>query len=229
MTTFTERLFYRVEPIWQSYLEHPFVKGIGDGTLDKEKFKHWLRQDYVYLIDYTRLFALGVTKARDLKTMTLFGTLVHETLHTEMQLHRNYAAKFGISEQQLEETAPASTTTGYTSYMLDHAQRGDIAHVIAAVLTCTWSYNYIGRALNQRESASEHPFYGEWIQTYSDDAFTELSDELIKMMDHIAEGKSEAELQALEDIVVRTSYYEYMFWDMAERQEMWPVEDKKMK
>lgn len=223
--TFTERLYQRVAPIWDSYLDHPFVKGIGNGTLDKEKFKHWLKQDYVYLVDYTRLFALGVAKARDLKTMTLFGTLVHETLHTEMQLHRNYAAKFGISEQELEETLPASTTIGYTSYMLDQAQRGDIAHVVAAVLTCTWSYNYIGRALNEIEGASEHPFYGEWIDMYSSNDFTQLSDALIAMMDEIAEGKSESELQVLEDIVVRTSYYEYMFWDMAEKQEMWSIPD----
>lgn len=226
MTTFSERLFQRVEPIWQSYLEHPFVKGIGDGTLDKDKFKHWLKQDYIYLIDYTRLFALGVAKAQDLETMGLFGTLVHETLHTEMQLHRNYAAQFGISEQALTETKPASTTTSYTSYMLDHAQRGGIEYVIAAVLTCTWSYNYIGRALNDIEGAADHPFYGEWVQMYSSTEFTELTDQLIDMMNRVAEGKSEAELQALEDIVVRTSYFEYMFWDMAEKQEMWPVPKK---
>ncbi len=55
---FTDRLWKRVEPIWNSYLEHPFVKGLGDGTLEQEKFKHWLKQDYVYLIDYARLFAI---------------------------------------------------------------------------------------------------------------------------------------------------------------------------
>ncbi len=74
--TFTDRLFERVKPIWQSYLDHPFVKGIGDGSLDQEKFKHWLKQDYIYLIDYTRLFAIGVTKASDLEMMTTFGELV---------------------------------------------------------------------------------------------------------------------------------------------------------
>ena len=55
---FTERIWKRVEPIWSSYLEHPFVKGLGDGTLDEEKFKHWLKQDYVYLIEYAKLMAI---------------------------------------------------------------------------------------------------------------------------------------------------------------------------
>src|SRR5690606_41135951 len=60
---FTDRLWNRVAPIWNAYLEHPFVKGIVDGTLDKEKFKHYMKQDYVYLIEYSRLFALGSAKA----------------------------------------------------------------------------------------------------------------------------------------------------------------------
>ncbi|QLK86715.1 thiaminase II [Staphylococcus sp. 17KM0847] len=228
MKTFSERLYERVEPIWKHYLEHPFVKGIGTGDLDKEKFKHWLKQDYVYLIDYTRLFALGVTKATDLETMTTFGKLVYETLNTEMSLHRQYAAQFGISEESLTQTKPASTTTSYTSYMLDVAQRGGVENVIAAVLTCTWSYNYIGRALNELEGAAEHPFYGEWIQMYSSDEFTDLTEQTIKIMDRVAEGKTEEELQVLEDIVVRTSYYEHMFWDMAERLEMWPLPEEVM-
>lgn len=145
MMKFTERLWQRVQPIWDSYLEHPFVKGIGDGTLDKEKFKHWMKQDYIYLIDYARLFAIGATKATDLEMMTTFGNLVSGTLNTEMQLHRQYAAQFAISEQELESTQPASTTLAYTSYMLNLAQRGGVENVIAAVLTCTWSYHYIER------------------------------------------------------------------------------------
>lgn len=223
MMKFTERLWQRVQPIWDSYLEHPFVKGMGDGTLEKEKFKHWMKQDYIYLIDYARLFAIGATKATDLEMMTTFGNLVSGTLNTEMQLHRQYAAQFGISEQELEATPPASTTLAYTSYMLNLAQRGGVENVIAAVLTCTWSYHYIGEALNQIKGAAEHPFYGEWIKMYSSSEFTAFKDDVIAMMDRVAEGMSEEALDALEEIVVHTSYYEYMFWDMAEYLETWPI------
>ncbi|MBI5974296.1 thiaminase II [Staphylococcus canis] len=223
MSKFTDRLFERVQPIWESYLDHPFVKGIGNGDLDKDKFKHWLKQDYVYLIEYARLFAIGAAKSTDLKMMTMFGDLVHGTLNTEMSLHRDYASQFGISNEALEATQPASTTTAYTSYMLNLAQRGGIEHVIAAVLTCTWSYNYIGEALNQIEGARDHDFYGAWIQMYSSKEFTSFKEDVIQIMDQVAQGKTEDELKALEDIVVYTSYYEYMFWDMAENLETWPV------
>ncbi len=96
---FSERLFQKVEPLWKSCLEHPFVKGIGEGTLPKEKFIHYMKQDYVYLIEYCRVFAIGSAKANDLKTMTMFANLLHGTLNFEMDLHRQYARKFGIADE----------------------------------------------------------------------------------------------------------------------------------
>ncbi|WP_073011732.1 thiaminase II [Virgibacillus chiguensis] len=220
---FTDHLWKKVEPIWKSYLEHPFVKGLGEGWLDKEKFKHWMKQDYVYLIEYSRLFALGSAKAHDLSTMTTFANLLHGTLHMEMDLHRNYANKFGITADELEETEAAATTTAYTSYMLNVAQQGGIENTVAAVLACAWSYNYIGKALAAWPNALEHEFYGNWVQMYSSEDFTALANDCIDLINTIAEDKPEHELAILEDIVVKTSYFEYMFWDMAEHQAMWPV------
>src|SRR5690625_3745425 len=113
---FTDRLWKKVQPIWESYLEHPFVTGIGEGTLDEEKFKHYMKQDYVYLIEYSRIFALGSAKAQDLNTMQVFANLLHGTLNIEMELHREYAATFNISPEELENTKASATMTAYTSY-----------------------------------------------------------------------------------------------------------------
>lgn len=220
---FTDRVFNRVEPIWQSYMEHPFIIGLGDGTLEQEKFKHWLKQDYIYLIEYARLFSIGAAKSTDLKMMATYADLANGTLNTEMSLHRGYAKQFGISEAELEEKEPAQTTVGYTSYMLNMAQQGGIENVIAAILTCTWSYNYIGLKLAEIKGASDHPLYGEWINMYASDEFSQYKEDCIQLMDQVTEGKTETELQRLEDIIVKTSYYEYMFWDMAEHLDTWPV------
>lgn len=221
---FTDRLWRKVQPIWEAYLDHPFVKGIGDGTLDKEKFKHYMKQDYVYLIEYSRVFAIGSAKAPDLKTMTMFANLLHGTLNMEMDLHREYAAKFGITNEELEETEPSATMTAYTSYMLNVSQLGGVENAIAAVLACAWSYNYIGKELAKKPGALDHEFYGNWIKMYSSEEFTKLAETCKKMLNDIAVSKSKKELQALEDIVVKTSKFEYMFWDMAENQSMWPTD-----
>lgn len=221
---FTDRLWRKVQPIWEAYLDHPFVKGIGDGTLDKEKFKHYMKQDYVYLIEYSRVFAIGSAKAPDLKTMTMFANLLHGTLNMEMDLHREYAAKFGITNEDLEETEPSATMTAYTSYMLNVSQLGGVENAIAAVLACAWSYNYIGKELAKKPGALDHEFYGNWIKMYSSEEFTKLAETCKKMLNDIAVSKSKKELQALEDIVVKTSKFEYLFWDMAENQSMWPTD-----
>ncbi|MGY0692726.1 thiaminase II [Virgibacillus sp. FSP13] len=220
---FTDRLWKKVGPIWNAYLEHPFVKGLGEGWLDQEKFKHWMKQDYVYLIEYSRLFALGSAKSQNLKTMTLFAELLHGTLDMEMDLHREYAKKFNISNEELEATEAGATTTAYTSYMLNVSQQGGVENVVASVLACAWSYNFIGKNLAEWEGALEHPFYGHWVEMYASNEFTELANTCKGLMNEIANGKPEHELAALEDIVVKTSYFEYMFWDMAERKEKWPV------
>lgn len=223
---FTDQLWEEVEPIWKSYLEHPFVKGLGEGWLEQDKFKHWLKQDYVYLIEYSRLFALGSAKASDLKTMTVFSKLLDGTLHMEMDLHRQYASKFGITNSQLEETKAAATTTAYTSYMLNVSQRGGVENVIAAVLACAWSYNYIGKELAKWEGALDHEFYGHWVKMYASEGFTELAEDCKILMNEIAAGKPERELEDLKEIVVKTSLFEYMFWEMAEKKETWPVQLK---
>ncbi|MBP6116825.1 MAG: thiaminase II [Neisseriaceae bacterium] len=219
---FSQRIFNKVQPLWDAYLSHPFVKGIGEGTLDHEKFKHYLEQDYVYLIEYSKLFSLGATQANDLDTKTLFANLLHGTLNFEMDLHRQYAAQFGISAEKLAATQPAATTVAYTSYMLNKAQSG-LPYTLAAVLCCAWSYNYIGLALAKWEGALEHEFYGQWVKTYSSAEFTALANQCIDLIDHIA-GDMPAVVQAeLEEIIVYTSYFEHMFWDMGETLAMWPI------
>ncbi len=220
---FTDQLWERVEPIWQSYLEHPFVKGLGEGWLEQDKFRHWLKQDYVYLIEYSRLFALGSAKAPDLKTMMMFAKLLHGTLDMEMDLHRQYASKFGITSDELESTKAAATTTAYTSYMLNVSQLGGVENVVASVLACAWSYNFIGKELATWSGALEHEFYGNWVQMYSSDEFTELAADCKNLINEIAKDKPVRDLKELEEIIVKTSLFEYMFWEMAEKREEWPV------
>lgn len=220
---FTNQLWQRVEPIWHSYLKHPFVKGLGEGWLEQDKFKHWLKQDYIYLIEYSRLFALGSAKAQDLKTMTEFAKLLHETLNMEMDLHRQYAGQFGISHDELEKTESAATTSAYTSYMLNVSQLGGVENVVASVLACAWSYNFIGKELASWPGTLDHEFYGHWVEMYASDDFTEVAENCKNLMNDIAKDKPERELAVLEEIVVKTSLFEYMFWDMAENKEMWPI------
>ncbi|MCY3693325.1 MAG: thiaminase II, partial [Chloroflexi bacterium] len=113
---------------------HPFVKGIGDGTLPLDRFRHFITQDYVYLVDFARCLALAAAKAPDLETMSWFARSVDYILNTEMELHRSYCAQFGITEAELDATVHAPTCYSYTSYLLRVAHQGSFGELVAALL-----------------------------------------------------------------------------------------------
>jgi thiaminase (transcriptional activator TenA) len=222
--TFSARLYERVKEIWEKTHQHPFVIGMGEGNLPVESFIRYMKQDYVFLIDYAKLFALGSIKAKDLETMAAFAKLLDETLHGEMDLHRQYAKKFGITLQQLEETKPTPMNLAYTRYMLNVAYNGSLEELVCALLPCMWSYWEIGQMLAAHYPGStEHPLYGEWIKMYSSNEFGSLTKWLIGLLDQLAEGKPEREWQVLEEHFLTTSRFEYLFWDMVYHGSDWPV------
>ncbi|QQK78909.1 thiaminase II [Salicibibacter cibi] len=223
--TFSKRIRKTADPIWKASHEHPFVQGIGHGTLDIESFKFFMCQDYKYLIEYSRVMAMGTVLAPDLKTMSGFAKALDETLNMEMDLHRSYAERLGISREDLEETVPGPITLAYSGYMMAEAQKGSIAELIAAILPCAWSYYEIGLELAKIPGATEHERYGEWVRMYASDEFGEIGEWLIGKLDELAKGKTKEELDRLEAIFLNTSRYEYMFWDMAYKREGWPVRE----
>ena len=211
----SQRLREAARPIWDACLRHPFVTGIGDGTLPPEKFRYFMLQDYLYLFDYARVFALGVVKARDAGLMRVFAQNVDAILGGEMNIHRAYMARLGISEEQVLAGKPALDNLSYTRYMLSEAERGGPREIVAAILACSWSYAEIGTALAARPGAADHPFYGEWIRGYASEDYAATNRALIDLMDQLASGTTEAELQHLTEIFVNCSRYELGFWDMA--------------
>ena len=142
----------------------------------------------------------------------------------EMDLHRSYAKTFSISEKELESTEPSAINTAYTSYMLNKSQAGGVENVAAALLACSWSYSYIGLELAKIPGALEDENYGSWVKMYSSEEFSELNDNAMDLMNKLAEGKPERELKVLEEIIVKTGYFEHMFWSMCYNKENWPID-----
>jgi len=219
---FTDELHKKAAAIWEAQIQHPFVRGIGDGTLSLEKFKFWLRQDYVFLIEYARLLALAAARSPDLDTMTRFATLLKETVEVEMNLHRAYAAEFGISLAELEKELPAPTTRAYTDFLLRVATVGDFAELAAALLPCMWAFSEIGRRLAAQPAPAEKR-YAKWIAMYSSREFAELAQWCRDLLDRLAAGLPQRDLQKLEATFLTSSRYEWQFWEMAWNMEQWGI------
>jgi len=219
---FSERLRRKSSGVWEAQYQHSFVRGIGDGTLSLERFKFWLRQDYVFLIEYARLLALAAARSPDLETVIRFATLLKETVQTEMNLHRAYAAEFGISLEELEKEAPAPTTRAYTDFLLRVATTGDFAELAAALLPCMWAFSEIGQRLATQPGPSDRR-YAKWIAMYSSREFAELAQWCRDLLDSLAAGLPERDLQKLEAAFLTSSRYEWQFWEMAWKMERWPL------
>ena len=209
------RLHDAAASIWEACQKHPFVTGIGEGTLAVEKFQHFMLQDYLYLFDYARVFALGVVKARDPELMRTFAANVDAILDGEMKIHRAYMKRLGITEEQVFAVKPALDNLSYTNYMLSVASSGGPMEIVASILACSWSYAEIGQALATIPGAVEHPFYGEWIQGYSSEEYAATNQALIELMDSLAANATEEQIAYLTEVFVNCSRYELGFWDMS--------------
>jgi thiaminase/transcriptional activator TenA len=220
---FTSDLLTRTAAIWERVHAHPFVLGLGDGSLPVESFRFYMVQDYLFLIEFCRVLALGAAKSPDLETMGRFAGLLHETLHTEMGLHRAYAARFGITEQELEAAQPSLATHAYTSHLLQAAQSGSLGELAAALLPCQWSYAQIGQMLDSTAPRPLPELYRDWIAAYASPEFGALATWLSELVGRLAAAAGVVERARMAQYYLDSTRYEFLFWDAALKREMWPI------
>ena len=220
---FSDDLRQEAAHIWEREQNHPFVTGIGDGSLSLDQFKYYMRQDYLFLVDFSRAIALAAAKARTLEDMGWFARLLHETLNTEMALHVSFCEDFGITEEELLATRTSPTTLAYTRFLLQTAFSQSAGVIASAILPCSWGYSEIGKMLYDRGLPEGQPLLARWIEMYNAPEFAELADWLRSFIDREADVSGGRELELMESSFIRGSQYEYMFWDAAYRMEDWPV------
>lgn len=217
---FTDELRQAADPIWAAEHEHPFVLGIGEGSLEPGKFRHYVRQDYLFLIDYARLLALGCARAPGLDEMGRFAQLAGSVLGSEMELHRSYAADWGIPAAELEAEQPTATTRAYTDFLLRTAALGDYGELAAALLPCMWGYHELAARLAERGRPTNE-LYARWIDEYASAEFGELTAWCRGLTDAAAETSDH---RRMIDAFLTSSRYELDFWQASWREEA-PLRD----
>jgi thiaminase/transcriptional activator TenA len=213
-TPFTAHLRALADPIWEAQHAHPFVRGIGAGTVDPEDLAAWMRQDYLFLIEYCRLFGLAAARAPDFATLTRFAELLHSTATVEMSLHRAYCQELGISIEELEREPLAPTTRAYTDFLLRVAALGDFSELAAALLPCMWGFSEIGQRL-AASGMPDEPRCRKWIETYVDPDFAALAGWCRGLVDRLAQDVSTEQRRRMEEAFLTSSRYELVFWDVA--------------
>jgi thiaminase/transcriptional activator TenA len=216
----SRHLYEHALPVWEDQLDHPFVRGLGDGTLEEERFRRWVTQDYLYLKEFARVFAWAAAKADSLASMGWYAGVLDLTLNTEMELHRGYAARFGLTPENLEATEMWPTTRAYTDFLVRTSADGDMLDLLAALLPCAWGYLWIARHLKEG-GVPEDQRYADWIEMYASDEFAEAARWLREEMDRLGPSVTETKRRRLEEIFLVSSRYEGRFWEMCWTGESW--------
>jgi thiaminase (transcriptional activator TenA) len=212
----------RADAVWAALHTHPFVTGLADGTLDKESFAFFVRQDHRFLLEYVRTLAYGVARAPDLAGMRYFLDAATTTVRTELATYQEYARVLGIGAEELaaEEAAPA--TQAYADFLVRCAAQGDFAELAAAVLPCTWSYVEVGQRL-LAEGAGATGLYGDWLQAYAAPELADLVTGARRLVDDAVARSGGALLERATAAFLTSSRYELGFWDGVLHRRRWPV------
>lgn len=211
----TQQLLDYAAEVWTAYNEHPFVLGIQNGTLEREKFRFYMIQDYLYLGDYAKIFALGVAKATSLSNAMLFSRYI-SVMNGELNVHSNYMARLGITQEDIDSAKRSLDSLSYTSYMLRVAYEETEVEIVAAILACAYSYEVIAKKMVENNPAAvDDEFYGSWISGYVSEKYSEENRVLIELLDDMTKSYTPAQIEHLKDVFLACSRYEMAFWDLS--------------
>ncbi len=186
-----ESLFGRLKQTcgadWQAYVGHDFVRQLADGSLPEACFRHYLAQDYLFLIHFARAYALAVFKSEELDDMRQAAATLDALLNTEMSLHIRTCAAWGLGEADLLALPEAAENMAYTRFVLEKGLSGDLLDLLAALAPCVVGYGEIGARLigEGAESLADNP-YRDWIEAYGGPEYQELVRAAVAQLDRVA-------------------------------------------
>lgn len=221
MALFSEHAWQRTAPLRAAIHALPFNTELAAGTLSRERFQGYIIQDALYLGEYARALALAGARGPDAATLRSFGTSALEAIAVEQILHERYLTEFGIDPSVLARAEPSPDCLGYTSFLMASAYHEPWEVLVAALLPCFWLYWDVGDAIS-RTAAPDNP-YRAWIDTYADEGFGRAVRAVIVITDQAADATTPSIRARMMTAFIRSSQYEWLFWDGAYQQRGWPM------
>jgi thiaminase/transcriptional activator TenA len=218
---FTQHLWSSISGIYEKTLEHPFIVGLIDATLDEEAFRFYVIQDALYLRDFGRGLAILGTKAPEDRWLRMFLEHARDALVVERALHESFFKEWNLTDENIRATPPTPITLLYTSYLLRVAYERPFHETVGAFLPCYWIYWEVGKVLEK--SGSSKDLYGKWIETYSSEQYASIVEEVLEVMDRAAEDLTQDAKERIRGHFITSSKLEYLFWDMGFHRKGWKI------
>lgn len=211
-----ERLKAAAPDAWRSYVAHPFVAAMGDGSLPEAAFRRYLLQDYLFLIQFARANALAAYKSRNLADLRAAKDGLSAIVDVELDLHLRLCARWGLSAADIEAAPEHRATVAYTRFVLDCGMSGDLLDLHVALAPCVLGYAEIGRALAPAgvDALGTHP-YREWIGEYAGAAYQGVAAAASRHLDDLGNRYLGANrFDELAAVFAKAALLEADFWQM---------------
>ncbi|KAJ4424111.1 trifunctional hydroxymethylpyrimidine kinase/phosphomethylpyrimidine kinase/thiaminase [Gnomoniopsis sp. IMI 355080] len=203
-----------VAPVWDQFVNHPFVMAMGNGTLPLESFKGYLVQDYLYLIHFARANALAAYKSKNMADIAAAaGIVLH--IDRETNMHLRYCQSFGLSREDMEKTEEKLACTAYTRYVLDIGQSEDWLALQIALAPCLLGYGAVAKMLHGHSNTKkEANHYWDWIENYVADDYVQAVKTGSDLLERNAVLQSPSRIEELVKIFIHATKMEIGFWEM---------------
>ena len=213
MTLF-ERLKKDNQAIWSAYTRHQFVQQLETGNLPAPCFRHYLCQDYLFLIHFARAYALAAYKSETLVDIRQATGGLSAIVDVEMDLHIEFCASWGLTEVEMEAHPEADETIAYTRFVLEKGHAGDLLDLHVALAPCIIGYAEIGTTLGVSDSSNANA-YAAWIELYASDEYQDVAAAEIVQLDRLFEHRAgEGRYAALSKTFAQATQLEVAFWQM---------------
>lgn len=216
------RLRRDAAPAWEAYVDHPFVRALGRGTLPQPWFQNFLIQDYLYLIQYARGYALAGYKSETLADLVAANRTMTALLEVEMPLHVSYCREWGISQSELEGAPPDLRMTAYANFFLERGASGDRLDLEISLAPCLAGYAEIAeRLLADPATVLDGNPYAPWIHSYSGEEYrATVAQAIIDLDDFGRRRGADARYASLLDTFRTASLLEAQFWGIGWQDEV---------
>ena len=217
MSGFCDRAWQQTTALRAAIHDLPFNRELAAGVLDEARFQFYIQQDSLYLDQYARILAIAGARGPDGQTLHLFAQSALEAVAVEQALHGQYLSKFAATAA----TQPSPDCLSYTSFLLATAYHESWEVLLAALLPCFWIYWDVGNSISRQAASSNK--YRAWIDTYADDGFAHAVRLVKTATDAAAEATTVATQARMMTAFLRSTQYEYLFWDGAYKLRQWPA------
>lgn len=215
MEKFMDKVIADSLNLWESAANETFLKEMGQGTLDRQKFLDYIVQDSIYLRDYLKAFAMGIFKSRSLKEMQVFYSVLGFVNDSENVTRLKYLQDNNMTDADVESIAKKPECTAYTDFLIYTSVKEDIPEILMAVMPCMLGYYYVFCKVLERNPEVLNTYFAPLVSDYSSDYYKKSCDEWTEYCNEVCEKLDDNRKIKLKTIFKQASSHELYFWQMA--------------